>query len=92
MRPLSSIHAKSRDIKQFGEKLRTLRTSRGLTLQQLAVDLGLSAHGYLSELENGKKLPTVELTLKVARLFDVTTDELLKDEIDLTIPKHKKVH
>ena len=70
-------------ISRFGEKLRTLRKQNGLTLQQLAEKLELSAHGYLSELENGKKIPTVEFTLKVARLFNVTTDELLKDEIEL---------
>ncbi|MEO8355443.1 MAG: helix-turn-helix transcriptional regulator [Chloroflexota bacterium] len=70
-------------ISRFGQKLHLLRTRDSLTLQQLAHKLGLSAHGYISELENGKKLPTVEFTLKVARLFDVTTDELLKDEIEL---------
>ena len=70
-------------ISRFGQKLHFLRTRDGLTLQQLAHKLDLSAHGYISELENGKKLPTVEFILKVARLFDVTTDELLKDEMEL---------
>ena len=70
-------------ISRFGEKLHFLRTREKLTLQQLARKLGLSAHGYISELENGKKLPTVEFAVKVSRLFDVTTDELLKDEIEL---------
>lgn len=71
-------------VQRFGEKLRLLRTSRGMTLQQLARTLGLAAHGYISELENGKKLPTVEFVLKVARLFDVSTDRLLKDELEIT--------
>lgn len=71
-------------IQRFGEKLRTLRVSRGLTLQQLARALGFTAHGYISELENGKKQPTAEIVLKTARLFDITTDELLKDELELT--------
>ena len=70
-------------ISCFGAKLRILRKRQGLTLQQLANQLGLSSHGYISELENGKKLPTVSFTLKAANLFDVTTDELLKDEIEL---------
>lgn len=70
-------------ITRFGEKLRVLRTRDALTLQQLAHKLGLTAHGYISELETGKKLPTVEIVLKVARLFDVTTDQLLKDELDI---------
>jgi len=70
-------------MQRFGEKLRTLRTQRGLTLKELALRLGLSAHGYISELESGKKKPTAEFVLNVARLFDVSTDQLLKDELDL---------
>ena len=69
---------------RFGEKLRTLRNRRGLTLAQLADQLGYKAHGHLSEIESGKKLPTVGLALKVARLFDVSTDILLKDELDIS--------
>jgi transcriptional regulator with XRE-family HTH domain len=72
-----------RSIQRFGEKLRTLRVQHDLTLKQLANELGLTAHGYISELEAGKKMPTAEFVLNVARLFDVTTDELLKDELEL---------
>jgi transcriptional regulator with XRE-family HTH domain len=70
-------------IKEFGQKLRTLRCSRHLTLKQLAAALGYAAHGYLSELEAGKKTPSVEFTVIASRFFGVTTDQLLKDEIDL---------
>lgn len=71
------------DLLRFGEKLRSLRNRRGLTLAQLADQLGYKAHGHLSEIESGKKLPTVGLAIKVARLFDVSTDALLKDELDI---------
>lgn len=67
--------------KHFGEKLRALRQQHQLTLKELALELGLSAHGYISELESGRKIPTVELVKKVASLFSVTTDELLTDEV-----------
>ncbi|HEX8650197.1 MAG TPA: helix-turn-helix transcriptional regulator [Pyrinomonadaceae bacterium] len=73
-----------RGIQRFGEKLRTLRVRHGMTLKELANELGLTAHGYISELEAGKKVPTAELVLNVARLFEVTTDELLRDELELT--------
>ena len=68
---------------RFGEKLRKLRLERHMTLKDLALALGLSAHGYISEIEAGKKRPTVEFVLSVARLFEVPTDVLLKDELDL---------
>ena len=40
---------------RFGDKLRTLRRSRQMTLVQLAHILGYSTHTYISELESGKK-------------------------------------
>ena len=70
-------------MQRFGEKLRTLRKRRGMTLQEVASALGYTAHTHISVLENGKKQPTAALVLKVARLFDVTTDRLLKDELEV---------
>ena len=78
-------------MKRFGEKLHTLRTRRSMTLKELALALGLRAHGYISELEAGKKIPTVEFVLKVARLFNVTTDELLKDQMELNTETNQPV-
>lgn len=72
-------------MQRFGEKLHNLRTQHAMTLQELAFALGLRAHGYISELEAGKKIPTVEVVVKAARLFGVTTDELLKDELELAL-------
>ena len=76
---------RKQSIQRFGEKLHALRTQRGLTLKELALALGHVAHGYISELEAGKKLPTVEFVLKVAHLFNVTTDQLLRDDLELDI-------
>jgi transcriptional regulator with XRE-family HTH domain len=70
-------------MQRFGEKLRTLRTSKQMTLKELASALGLTAHGYISEMEAGKKKPTAEFVLKVARYFKISTDQLLKDELDV---------
>lgn len=69
--------------KNFGTKLRYLRTRDGLTLQGLAEALGYAAHGYVSELEAGKKTPTVVFVLRAADFFGVSTDELLRDELKL---------
>jgi transcriptional regulator with XRE-family HTH domain len=77
--------SREQSIQRFGEKLRALRTRRGLTLKELAYALGLVAHGYISELEAGKKMPTVEFVLKVSDLFNVTTDQLLRDDLELEL-------
>lgn len=76
-------------ITQFGEKLRSLRVHYGITLAQLSQILEYHTHSYLSEIESGKKAPTVNLVVKIARLFSVTTDELLKDEMTIDLNKSK---
>ncbi len=78
-------------MKKFGAKLQTLRIHRGMTLVELAHALGYTTHSYISEIESGKKQPTVKLAIGVARLFGVTTDELLKDEIRVNLPKKPKM-
>jgi transcriptional regulator with XRE-family HTH domain len=70
-------------MERFGEKLRTLREQRGLTLRQLASMLGVRAHSQLANIETGKNKPTADLVLKIADLFQVTTDQLMRDELEI---------
>jgi XRE family transcriptional regulator of biofilm formation len=84
-----NLMPREQSIQRFGEKLRALRMHHGLTLKELASKLGYSAHGYISELETGTKTPTVEFVLKVAALFKVTTDQLLKDDLELDLINDK---
>lgn len=70
-------------MQRFGEKLRKLRKKRKLTLVSLANELGYTTHSYLSEVEAGKKIPTAQFVLKVARYFEVSTDQLMKDEEEI---------
>ena len=76
------------NMQRFGEKLRMLRTQRGMTVRELAVALGFAAssHSYISETETGKRTPKVEFVLKAARFFNVTADELIRDDVDLPHP------
>lgn len=67
----------------FGEKLRTLRRQRGLTLRELAEALGFANHGYLGDLESGRRKPSLELALKIADFFGVPIEQLARDEIEL---------
>lgn len=72
-------------MERFGEKLKKLRNDRGMTLKELAQNLGLTAHGYISEMEAGKKKPTVEIVLILSQLFGVSIDQLLKDELNIEL-------
>ncbi len=69
-------------MRRFGEKLYQLRIRRGLTLAELG-NL-LSVHNtFVSQLEKGRKVPNAEMILRVADTFNVTTDQLMRDELDL---------
>ncbi len=69
-------------MKKFGDKLRTLRKQRGLTLMQLA-DLLDVHYTHLGKIEIGRKRPSTDLVLRIADLFNVTTDQLMRDELEL---------
>ncbi|HSS26100.1 MAG TPA: XRE family transcriptional regulator [Mycobacterium sp.] len=59
--------------------LRAVRRQRGLTLQQLAAQTGLTK-SYLSKIERRQSTPSIAVALKVARALDVDVGRLFSDE------------
>lgn len=68
----------------FGEKLKTLRTSQKLTQQQLADRIGV-AKSVVSYYESGDRYPSYDVLVKIARIFSTTTDYLLDVAKDCVI-------
>ncbi|MER6187261.1 helix-turn-helix domain-containing protein [Streptomyces sp. NPDC001652] len=60
----------------IGPRLRALRRDRGLTLEALADDTGISL-STLSRLESGKRRPTLDLLIPLARAHRVALDQLV---------------
>jgi transcriptional regulator with XRE-family HTH domain len=75
--------ARKLKAQRFGEKLRTLRKQRHLTQQDLVSAFGYINNGYLSSVETGRKAPSLDLVMKVAQFFDISTDLLLDDAREL---------
>lgn len=65
----------------FGEKLKMLRTGQNLTQQQLATRLGV-AKSVVSYYESGDRFPSYDVLIKIAHIFNVSTDYLLDIERD----------
>ena len=63
----------------FGEKLQTLRKSRGMSQEQLAEQMEVSRQA-VSKWELGESTPELEKVVSLSELFGVTTDYLLKAE------------
>jgi transcriptional regulator with XRE-family HTH domain len=70
-------------MQRFGEKLRFLRKQHQMTLQEVATALDITSDGFISNLEAGRKKPSLEVVIKLARLFQVSLDNLLLDELEL---------
>ena len=63
----------------FGEKLKALRIERGLTQEQLAARLYVSRTA-VSKWETGGGSPNLDSLQALARLFDVSVDDLLSTD------------
>lgn len=60
----------------FGELLKSLRLSAGLTQKQLAKKLGISKNA-VSYYEKSLRCPSTDILIKIAKVFHVSTDFLL---------------
>ncbi|MBG9791041.1 hypothetical protein ABD76_00185 [Paenibacillus dendritiformis] len=67
----------------FGEALRLVRSFHDMNQSELAKALGIS-RSYLSEIESGKKVPSLDLLQKYASQFDIPLSALVffSEQID----------
>lgn len=62
----------------FGRRLRELRKEHGLTQEALAEAADLSGN-YISDLELGRKVPSLTILVRLAQALEVGAPELLAD-------------
>jgi transcriptional regulator with XRE-family HTH domain len=68
----------AREAEIFGRALKGWRGKRGLTQEQLAHDAGITT-SYANQVENGRKVPTLTVILKLCRALDIMPADLLSD-------------
>lgn len=62
----------------LAEKLLALRTEKGLSQEDLAEQMGVSRQS-VSKWETGQSVPDLDKIIRLADLFDVTADELVRE-------------
>ncbi|MCM3720289.1 helix-turn-helix domain-containing protein [Fictibacillus phosphorivorans] len=67
----------------FGEKLKNERKKKGWSQEELAEKLFVSRQS-VSKWENGQNYPSIEVIIKLSDLFEITIDELLRSDEELT--------
>lgn len=65
----------------FAEKLSNLRKKNGWSQEELAERMNVTRQS-VSKWESAQSIPDLERILQLARLFEVSTDYLLRDEVD----------
>lgn len=63
----------------FGEKIYRLRTARNLSQEELGELLGVSRQS-ISKYENNSAVPDLDRVVKLAEIFEVSLDELVRGE------------
>jgi transcriptional regulator with XRE-family HTH domain len=62
----------------LGKRIAKVRRSKGLTIERLAYEMGISK-GNLSDIENGKKNPRYTTLRAIAEGLDIAVSQLLKE-------------
>lgn len=70
----------------LADKIIELRKKHGMSQEEFAEKLGVSRQS-VSKWESAQSTPDLTRILEMSKIFGVTTDYLLKDEIDLTKPE-----
>lgn len=70
-------------LQRFGDKLRDLRQRHQLTQAALARLLPPTTRGHINNIEVGRKEPSLDFVVRVATLFQLRVDDLVRDEIAL---------
>ncbi|HGI5192185.1 TPA: helix-turn-helix domain-containing protein [Streptococcus agalactiae] len=65
----------------FTDKLKALRKEKKLTQKELAEQIGIKQNSY-SDWETGKNEPNLENIVKLSKILDTTTDELLGRQVN----------
>jgi transcriptional regulator with XRE-family HTH domain len=63
---------------RFGEKLRSVREKRGLTLKQVAAAVGVT-ESQISQIERSKVMPAVDTLLDIAGFLNLDLEHLFSD-------------
>jgi transcriptional regulator with XRE-family HTH domain len=66
----------------FSEQIKKIRTNNKITQQQMADKLGISRQA-ISNWENDRNLPDIEMLITIAQVFNITLDELILGGIDM---------
>lgn len=73
------------DAKLIGNRIRIIRKKQSLTQEQLAELADISVV-YVSKLEHGQRVPSLETLLEICNVLNCSMDDLLEDHLNVVNP------
>lgn len=73
------MHTRKELLLRLGKRISSERQNRGLTLEKLAYEMGLSK-GNLSDIENGRRDPRFTTLRAIAKGLKVSLAQLLREQ------------
>ena len=64
----------------IGKRIKKLRMEKNLSQEKLAEMITVYPH-HISQIENGRRIPSVETLILIANALDVTVDDILADTL-----------
>lgn len=80
----------SNRMAEFGEKLKTARSQKGITQQTLADQLFVTRQA-VSRWEGGSRYPDLMTAKKISQILDTSLDELLRDDALSAYPRKASI-
>ena len=64
-------------MENFGKILKELREDRKMSQAELGKALGYKSHSIIAQWESGRRYPSIENLIPIAKYFNVSLDELV---------------
>ena len=74
----------------LGQKILKLRSDAGISQEQLSEILGVSRQS-VSKWEMDQALPQIDKVLQISEYFNISTDELLREKLDIKKSDEKPI-
>ena len=68
------------DLKATGERIRTLRKTRHITVAEISEYMGFESEQAVYKWQRGDSLPTVDNLFALSRLFETSIEDILCEE------------
>ena len=73
----------------YGKRLKQIRESKQISVYKLAQDVGMS-QGHISDLENGRNVPTIDTLKHLLAPFGITLSEFFNENSEVSILNEKE--